>query len=1039
MTIDRRYIPRLIGVCAALLVSFATGRPACAAEITGSISGVVKDASGAALPGAMVTVHGGSLPAAGRTAAANAAGAYRIPLLPPSTYDVEAGFQAFGTQVRKAVEVALDKDTRLDFALKPAGLQEEVEVVAEAPGVDTRRSAISTSITESAIDALPLNGREFIDLVKLVPGATPVTGGASGGKLDQISIFGERAAALSFLVDGGDNNDPLNGGPFIRYTQDSIREFEVITTGYAAQYGRAQGGVTNIVTRSGGNDFTASALVFARNDALDASNVPPPPSGPRQEAPKLERYQWGATVGGPIRRDKAFFFASFEKLNETRGVNIDRAKIPDFVAQGLATPGGKEDFGIAPETSRLNGMVKFDINLGSKQRLLLRGNRSDQDDSGEISSPVVGTIALPSAASGVTRTANLGLARHTALLNANTFLESSVSVSKGRLGRNLDREGRFEPILALLASGFLQTGGSFNGKQDRTITRSQIAQSLTWNRSDWAGDHEFKLGWDFNRVGVVGYDDVINDVEYSAAFLAPNAHAINQDRFQRLGFAQSAARFFVELLPPGGTLDLDIHDNAYGGYVQDDWKTGGGLTLNLGVRYDKSSLFSGASDNFGPRVGATWDVGEKGRTVLRGNWGRFYDRNLLLAAANVPEKGGIYSQSAFDVVLPRLGADYTDSLIDLVITSGFPTGPGTRSPAENPLYLNFANDLRNDPLALYRLLGINVPDPAAPPVVTADNIQQMSGLTPQQALALLEQTYPGTDWEFFDVPGGSIVGNRVLSFFPRGPLGATRAVSRYSGDRVPVTNAFSIGVEQQLIGDLGAAATYVHRRSHDLLTRRIVNLFVAQPGDPNFGKTTDGGPRIDEVTYDGRVAYDGLTVALTKRQAHGYAFLVSYTYSNNEDNLLTGNVGSTFSDNNNPEGDFGPSNQSVTHVLTASGLVDLPLRFKLSAIYAWRSGLAFSPRGLKDLDGDGLVDQRDTTLSRNSFRTKAYSTLDARLEKVFKISGRNALSVLVEGFNLFNRGNVSNVSNVSGAQFGSPTEYFPGREIQFGVRWAFGS
>ncbi|HEV7502160.1 MAG TPA: hypothetical protein VGQ33_19230, partial [Vicinamibacteria bacterium] len=136
--------------------------------------------------------------------------------------------------------------------------------------------------------------------------------------------------------------------------------------------------------------------------------------------------------------------------------------------------------------------------------------------------------------------------------------------------------------------------------------------------------------------------------------------------------------------------------------------------------------------------------------------------------------------------------------------------------------------------------------------------------------------------------------------------------------------------------------------------------------------------------------------------------------------------------------DFGPSNQSAPHVLTVSGLVGLPLGLKLSALYAWRSGLAFSPRGLKDLDGDGLVDQRDTTAPRNGFRTKAYSSLDARLEKVLRIGGKNALSVLVEGFNLLNRDNVKNISNVAGADFGTPTDYFPGREVQLGARWTFG-
>ena len=150
-------------------------------------------------------------------------------------------------------------------------------------------------------------------------------------------------------------------------------------------------------------------------------------------------------------------------------------------------------------------------------------------------------------------------------------------------------------------------------------------------------------------------------------------------------------------------------------------------------------------------------------------------------------------------------------------------------------------------------------------------------------------------------------------------------------------------------------------------------------------------------------------------------------------------MGSTFSNNNDPEADFGPSNQSVPHVFTASGLVDLPWGFKAAALYAWRSGLAFSPRGLQDLDGDGLVDQRDTTAPAQRLPHQGLQLARrAPREDPSTIGGRNALSALIEGFNLFNRDNVKNISNVAGAEFGTPTDYFPGREIQLGVRWMFG-
>src|SRR5204863_4897797 len=132
-----------------------------------------------------------------------------------------------------------------------------------------------------------------------------------------VEIFGERAGAVSYLVDGAENNDPVNGGALLRFTQDSIKEFEVITTGYQAEFGRAQGGVANIVTRSGTDTVDSRAFWFARNNRFDSSNIPASTAKP----PKLERYQWGGTGGGPIVKDKAFFFGSFEKLNETRGVN----------------------------------------------------------------------------------------------------------------------------------------------------------------------------------------------------------------------------------------------------------------------------------------------------------------------------------------------------------------------------------------------------------------------------------------------------------------------------------------------------------------------------------------------------------------------------------------------------------------------------------------------------------------------------------------------------------------------------------------------
>ena len=998
-------------------------------QMTGQLAGTVRDATGAALPGATVIVTGPLPTDIRRSVTTDARGRYLVPLLQPSVYDLLVELEGFHSARYQELEVAVDERATVDVILVLAGVTEQIDVSVEIPIIEVERSDVTWRVSGRTIDDLPLNGRNFVDLMALAPGARPMLpSGVTGG----VSLFGERPVATSFIVDGIDNNDPLRGGPAVAFSQDAIQEFEVVSSGYRAEFGRAQGGVVNVVTRSGSNRWNGRTYWFNRNDRFDASNVL------GQPAPALSRHQWGGTIGGPVRRDKLFFFGSLERLDESRGLNVDQAQVPDFVKAGAASPTGRENFEFEPVTDSLTGHFKLDARFGDVRAVSLSIARNGEDLNGELASPVAGTLALPSAAREETgRTLSVNL-RGTALVGVSSFLETTVSHIQGETGLNPNRAERPEPILLLLRSGFLQTGAPFGGRRSRRTKRTQVAQALSW-LPNWKGDqHQLKVGWDINRSTVGGFNEVSNDVEYSAAFLAPNAHEVVADRFARLGFQQSAARFFTLPATSDGSFKLNLKNTDVSVFAQDSWRPRGDLTFDVGLRYDWASLFGKDRNNVAPRLGMAWDIGERHRTIVRAAWGTFFDRNLLSAAATVPEKGGVFTRSAFDVALPRLGSDYLDSLIDLVITSGFPMAGGGRTPPENPAYLPFADAIRSNPLALYHLLGIAVPDPLVPPIVTADTITTLSDYSPDEAVARLEAEFPGTDWEFFDVPGGSIVGDRVLSFFPRGPLAQSRDVSRYAQDRVPWTNALSVGVEQQLGDKLIVGATFVRRRSRALLTRRIVNLFDAQPGDPQFGKTTDGGPRINQVTYEGRIDYDGVVVTARWPLGPRHRWGVSYTVARGRDNLLTGEVGSTFSHNNRPELDYGPSNQSVPQSLTADWTVRLPWEVSVSGVMFWRSGSAFNPRGIRDLDGDGLVDQRDTSEPRNRFRAEPFFTTDLRVEKRITLGGRHVASALMETFNLANRANVSNVSAVAGPAFGTPTTFFPGREIQIGIRYFFG-
>ena len=995
-----------------------------AAQVTGSISGTVRDPTGAALAGVTVTVRGPALQRDSLRTSTNAAGRYRLSPIPAGVYQLTLELDGFGKAVIQDLRLAINQAVRLDRTLELATVEETLMVTSDASVIEIERTDLTTHIAPESIENLPLNGRNFEDLVSLVPGVKPDPGAVRD---QRFSIFGERPAATSFIVDGGDNNDPLDGGAFQRYTQDSIQEFQVITTGYEAEFGKAQGGVVNVITRSGTNDWQGSAFYFLRDDSFDSSNVPD------QEVPKLERDQWGASVGGPIARDKTYLFASAEKIDEARGRNIDRSRIPDFVQRGLATPQGVEDFNLGPELDGLSLLGKIDFLPNDANRWTLAFNLTDDDATGETPIAVAGSLVLPSGSRTQVQESTSVALRQTWLQGSNAFLESTLKYIDGSTGNNLDQAERQEAVLLLFLGNFLQTGASFGGRSERNTERLQVAQSYTWLKDDWHGDHELKVGYDYLDTTLDGFNEVFNDVEYSAAFFAPNVIPITEDLFNRVGFEQSAARFFTLPNEPGGDLLLDIHNEDIGVFGQDKWQVKDNLSIDFGLRYDVASLFDDDDDNFSPRVGFVWDVKGRHDTVVRGSAGLFYDRNALLAASTVPEKGGIFTRAAFDVVLPRLGFDYTDSLIDLVITTGLFGGP-----PENPLYAQFANDLRANPFHLYNLLGITVSDPSAPLLVTADNIVSLSGLSADQAIALLEATYPGTDWEFFDVPGGSIVGDRVLSFFPRGPLDLSRTVSVYSQDKTPVTEAFTIGAERRFGSHWIASLDYVHRRTRDLLTRRIVNLFDVPQGDPNFAQTTDGGPRISAVTYDGFIDYDGVVLSVRRPFSGRYGLMFAYTYSDATDNLLTGNVGSTFSNNNRPQLDEGESNLSAPHVAVLSVTTQLPWSLRASGNLFWRTGNAFSPRGIVDTDGDGLIDQRDISVPRNDFRVPSFFNIDLRLEKSFQFGDGYEVSLLIDAFNVTNEDNVSNVNAVQGPDFGVANSFFPGREIQLGARFFFG-
>jgi carboxypeptidase family protein len=286
---------------------------------TADLSGLVMDSLRGSLPAAIVTATN-SATNLERSATTETDGRFAIPALPPGTYTVKAELPGFVAQVKEQVVLTLGEAIRIDFTLAPAGIQERVTVTADLPLVDPQKTVIGTVISQTQIDNLPINGRNFISFSVITPGAaadrTPQQGASATSGL---TFAGQRARSNNITVDGLDDNDSSVGGVRATFSQEAVREFQVLTNSYSAEFGKASGGVVNIVTKSGTNTLAGNAFFFFRDDSLNARGYFEKfdPFGQPIDQPKAPygQQQLGATLGGPIRKDRTFFFLSFERLN----------------------------------------------------------------------------------------------------------------------------------------------------------------------------------------------------------------------------------------------------------------------------------------------------------------------------------------------------------------------------------------------------------------------------------------------------------------------------------------------------------------------------------------------------------------------------------------------------------------------------------------------------------------------------------------------------------------------------------------------------
>ena len=1072
-----RKIKYIISSC--VVFAFVSFLNVGAQTTTSTIEGTVTDPNGAVLAGAKVTATGTTL-ATERTAVSDNDGYYRLAALPAGVYTLTISQQGFTTGTYQ-VELTLNRTAKFDVQLKVGGgVGEQVTVtLSELPLINTDTAATGMTVTPRQIQNLPVNGRNYLDLLQLVPGVA-VNRQADPQGDNANPVLGERSGNNNFLIDGQPNKNTVSGGPAAQFNQETIAEFQVLTTGYKAEFGQASGAMVNVITKSGGNGFHGGGSFFHRNDAFDSSNSLDPT---KTNAPYLRRFDYSATLGGPIIKDKMFFFGSAERIRENRQIDFTFPSFPNPTLNQLIH---NLEAGFDTPNRYRETRVFFKLNEQLGRHSLTEEVNYTNGNNRNFGALSAGT-SLPS-----TRT-DTGF-RHLLLGFGDTMLlgntgdpwvvtlrgayrgePSDVGPAHPETGGTSTLVPYQPPVTSpLQIPGPLGTATFGSGATHSGL--DQKYSSLTALADKRFGNHEIKFGWNFLQTRVDGNE---------ARFLQNQLYTTIPD-FLAFEPAVAGIRLVAE---QGGVTpkDDEIHlRNEYNAlFAQDDWKILKNLTASFGLRWDYDSQFK-ATKNFAPRVGVTWAITPK--TVIRSQFGIFYDQFRLGIARDVPPFGGANQLLGQVLIFPRglSGApNFLSSAALLLLGAG---------PCFSNGFLNNTTDTQINggscPVhAGQPLIGVDrlnnvvaaghAPIPANS-VITINNIQSLSGFTPDQYLAQANTAigFPG----YFTWGSTGLLTNHIIP-----PAGAPSILQNLND--TPNTMAFSVGVQREIGKDMVLEADYHHREMRNILGTRIINLaFKARVTGRAFDapgtQVTGFGPY-----YKGY--YDALVIAFNKRLSNRFTFGANYTFANETDNSI--GVNSRPSDNfigtaplvtdpgraanpttgapacpsqnnqngsftacngnfvaragtfvNGPDLDKGPSDLSVSHIFQVNGLVNLPWHIELSGIFRAQSGFHFSRQfvnGFLDPDGDGNTNGIDTRNAvRNGFTAPAFVNLDMRFAKRFKIGERLKLDVFYEMFNMFNAKNPAAIqTNPNGTPitFGNAQQVLPGREGQIGLRFEF--
>jgi len=580
----------------------------------GSISGRVTDATGAVVENAQVTARQmeTNLTAATGT---DREGRFRFPYLRLGPYEITVHQPGFG-DAKRSLLLTVGSAFEVPIVLAVASAETSITVTGESTVLEAARTQIAGTVPQSEVRTLPLNGRNFLDIALLIPGVSP-TNTASNQLFAEtsavpgqgISVGSQRNFSNSFIVDGLSNNDDAAGLTGAFYGLDVVNEFQVVTSGGQAEFGRALGGYINVATKSGANALHGDLYGYFRNQRLNADNAL------SNTALPLTQAQYGASLGGPIIRDRTFYFTNFEQreLNQSGLITISPANVAAIDAKLLAVkyPGPFISTGVYPNpVHSTNFFAKADHQFSQRDQFSARYSLYDVNST---NSRGAGGLSAPTAS------ANLSDTDQTiAVSNIATLSSRMVNETRGQFTNSNLQAPPSDPIGPAVSISGVASFGTLSGSPTRRLNRlGEVVNNLSYQ----AGAHAIRSGADFLfNDDTITYPRSIRGT-YSFSTLANFlAGAYNNS-----GFTQTFANSTISQTNPN-----------IGFYAQDEWKFNARLTLNLGLRYDLQFLRSIATDtnNLSPRGGFAWTPFASRKTVIRGGYGLYYDRVPLRALAN---------------------------------------------------------------------------------------------------------------------------------------------------------------------------------------------------------------------------------------------------------------------------------------------------------------------------------------------------------------------------------------------------------------------